>query len=185
VVGAIVSFIADFVSPPGILSSDQHETSDLHALTGGPISRPDPPGRFSASVTMHGTGSLRPWVAPDHGEVIASFSVAGIGCVVVPYGRNGTGSKDCLGILTIAGQCYGVFPDQVASPPSDPVEVLTPRELEVALLISAGYDMKAVARRLRISFHTVRVHIGRIYAKLGLHKQTELAARMGARFGKL
>ena len=49
----------------------------------------------------------------------------------------------------------------------------------------AGHGSKEVARRLRISFHTVRVHLARTYAKLGLHKQTELAARMGARFGKL
>ena len=55
----------------------------------------------------------------------------------------------------------------------------------MALLVAAGYGTKAVARRLRISFHTVRVHICRTCAKLGLHKQTELAARMGARFGKL
>ncbi|HEX8468621.1 MAG TPA: LuxR C-terminal-related transcriptional regulator, partial [Allosphingosinicella sp.] len=69
------------------------------------------------------------------------------------------------------------------SPEPDPLELLTSRELEIALLIAAGQEAKAIARRLRISFHTVRVHTGRIYAKLGLHKQTELAARVAARFG--
>ncbi|MCZ7659417.1 MAG: helix-turn-helix transcriptional regulator [Xanthobacteraceae bacterium] len=49
-------------------------------------------------------------------------------------------------------------------------------------MLAGGHETKSIARRLRISFHTVRVHLGRIYAKLGLHKQTELAARVAARF---
>jgi len=46
-------------------------------------------------------------------------------------------------------------------------------------------DAKAIARRLRISFYTVRVHLSRIYCKLGLHKQTELTACVAARYGSI
>ena len=116
---------------------------------------------------------------------LARFSINGIECVVMALDSEGMCAENCLGSLVIAGQRYGIFCEHQGRAASDPVEVLTPRELEIALLIAAGYEAKAVARRLRISFHTVRVHVARIYAKLGLHKQTELAARMGARFGRL
>jgi DNA-binding CsgD family transcriptional regulator len=133
---------------------------------------------------MHGTGDISALIAPPDGDVIARFFIGGVGCVVVPCNEHAVGPEHYLGTLTIAGQCYDVLSAGSALPTPDPVEVLTPRELEIALLVAAGFEAKAVARRLRISFHTVRVHVGRIYAKLGLHKQTELAAQIGARFGK-
>ena len=134
---------------------------------------------------MHGLRAIGDLSLPcQPEEVVARFSIDRVDCVVLPSGDRG-GATECAGTFTVAGRCYGVFYAQHGPPAVDPVELLTPRELEVALLVAAGYGTKAVARRLRISFHTVRVHICRTYAKLGLHKQTELAARMGAQFGKL
>jgi DNA-binding CsgD family transcriptional regulator len=91
---------------------------------------------------------------------------------------------ESVGELAIGQQHYLIFleHDEPECDRADVLDHLSPRELEIAYHIAAGRDCKVVARHLKISFHTVRVHLGRIYAKLGLHKQTELAALVAARF---
>ena len=61
-------------------------------------------------------------------------------------------------------------------------EELTPREVEVLSLISEGIPNKAIARRLGISEHTVKFHVGSVLGKLGAASRTE-AVRVGARRG--
>jgi len=61
-------------------------------------------------------------------------------------------------------------------------EPLTGREREVLQLLAEGLSNKLVARRLRISEHTVKFHVSSIYAKLGASNRTEAvshAARRG------
>jgi DNA-binding CsgD family transcriptional regulator len=114
---------------------------------------------------------------------LARFSLGGTECIIIAVESGHATQGGTLGTFVVDGRCYAIIggQDEPATGP-DLVELLTPRELEIALLIAAGHETKSIARRLRISFHTVRVHLGRIYAKLGLHKQTELAARIAARF---
>lgn len=52
---------------------------------------------------------------------------------------------------------------------------LTPREAEIAAYVSAGLSSKEVARRLRLSEGTVKVHLGNIYRKIGVCNRTALA----------
>jgi DNA-binding NarL/FixJ family response regulator len=62
------------------------------------------------------------------------------------------------------------------------IELLTPREVEVLALIASGKSGREVAELLGISFKTVFVHRQKIYAKLQVHKVTDLiriAMRMG------
>jgi len=62
------------------------------------------------------------------------------------------------------------------------VESLTDREAEVLDLLALGLANKAIARRLGISEHTVKFHVGSILAKLGAVSRTEavtIAARKG------
>jgi DNA-binding NarL/FixJ family response regulator len=112
---------------------------------------------------------------------VARFRLGATECVVVVLVGQQP-SPDALGTFAVDGQRYAILAHGQCAEAPDLVSVLTPRELEIAQLVAGGYDVKVIARRLRISFHTVRVHLGRIYAKLGLHKQTELAARIAARF---
>lgn len=61
-------------------------------------------------------------------------------------------------------------------------EPLTDREREVLDLVSLGLANKAIAARLGISDHTVKFHLGSIFAKLGVESRTEavtVAARRG------
>jgi DNA-binding CsgD family transcriptional regulator len=119
-------------------------------------------------------------LAPD--APLARFRLDGVECVVVALDEGRPPPDTMLGALTVAGRRYAVLSQDEPSAGPDLVNVLTRRELEIAVLVAAGCETKAIARRLRISFHTVRVHLARTYAKLGLHKQTELAARIAARF---
>jgi DNA-binding NarL/FixJ family response regulator len=48
------------------------------------------------------------------------------------------------------------------------LERLTPRELEILELISAGMSNTAIATRLSVMERTIEIHIARIFAKLGL-----------------
>ena len=53
---------------------------------------------------------------------------------------------------------------------------LSPREREVFRLAATGAGNKELAERLAISEATVKVHLTRIFQKLGLHRRAELAA---------
>lgn len=59
---------------------------------------------------------------------------------------------------------------------------LTPRELQVLTAMADGATNKAIARRLRISFHTVKFHVAAILEKLDADTRTEAvmkAAQLG------
>jgi LuxR family maltose regulon positive regulatory protein len=59
----------------------------------------------------------------------------------------------------------------------DTGETLTPREVEILRLIAAGASNQAIAQRLVISEHTVKVHVTNILAKLRVTSRTQAAAR--------
>jgi DNA-binding NarL/FixJ family response regulator len=54
---------------------------------------------------------------------------------------------------------------------------LTPRELEVLAAMADGASNKTIARRLGISFHTVKFHVAAILAKLDADSRTEAVAK--------
>jgi DNA-binding CsgD family transcriptional regulator len=121
--------------------------------------------------------------APLGTAAVAQFSLAGSDFLVVTMEAGAGRSEPVLGTFTASGKRYVILAKENGEPVPDLIELLTVRELEIACLVASGCQCKEIARRLRISHHTVRVHLARIYAKLGLHKQTELAARIAARFG--
>ena len=55
---------------------------------------------------------------------------------------------------------------------------MTPREVDVALLLAEGCSNATVARRLGISPHTARHHTQRVLGKLGVHSRSEAGARL-------
>ncbi|MFP1645898.1 helix-turn-helix transcriptional regulator [Pontitalea aquivivens] len=52
---------------------------------------------------------------------------------------------------------------------------LTPRETQVLQMLSLGQANKAIALQMNLSEHTVKLHIHRIIAKLGVNNRTEAA----------
>jgi DNA-binding NarL/FixJ family response regulator len=57
------------------------------------------------------------------------------------------------------------------------VPELTARELEVLGAMADGASNKVIARRLGISYHTVKFHVAAILAKLDAESRTEAVAR--------
>ena len=53
---------------------------------------------------------------------------------------------------------------------------LTPREREVACLVARGLSNKQVARELGLSAGTVKLHLHRIFQKLGVNNRRSLGA---------
>jgi len=64
-----------------------------------------------------------------------------------------------------------------ASETADKV-LLSPREQEVARMISKGYPNKIIASVLDISVWTVSTHLRRIYAKLGVTSRAAMVSKM-------
>ena len=58
---------------------------------------------------------------------------------------------------------------------------LTPSELQVVRLVTAGLRNEAIAQRLFIAPGTVKAHLTHIFTKLGITTRTELAAQAAAR----
>lgn len=59
--------------------------------------------------------------------------------------------------------------------PADALNTLTPREREVLAQIAEGLTNKEIARRLSVSPATIKAHVERIIAKLGVSDRTQAA----------
>jgi DNA-binding NarL/FixJ family response regulator len=57
---------------------------------------------------------------------------------------------------------------------SSGVKLLTPREEQVVALVADGLCNRAVARELRLSEHTIKKYLFRIFDKLGISSRVEL-----------
>jgi len=57
-----------------------------------------------------------------------------------------------------------------------PATVLTRREIDVLVLVAAGLSNRAVGARLHLTEGTVKSHLARIYAKLGVDSRTAAVA---------
>jgi DNA-binding CsgD family transcriptional regulator len=59
--------------------------------------------------------------------------------------------------------------------------LLTPRELEVLTLLAEGMSNKAIARRLGISVHTAKFHVGALIDKFDAVGRTDAVAHAARR----
>jgi len=65
---------------------------------------------------------------------------------------------------------------------ASPFELLSPREMEVALLLTQGRRMSEIAERLSLSAKTVATHKYRMFDKLGI-SDTVALARLASQYG--
>jgi DNA-binding NarL/FixJ family response regulator len=63
-------------------------------------------------------------------------------------------------------------------PSSDEPPPLTPREQEVALLVTHGLTNRQIAQQLVLSQHTVDKHVKNILKKLALRSREQVASRL-------
>jgi NarL family two-component system response regulator YdfI len=126
------------------------------------------------------------------GRRISEALPAGVRAVLP---RNITSTEIAAAIEAVAAGLYVFHPSDIDSvptlrPPGETVpelgepivEHLTPREIEVLQLLSAGLGNKEIAARLNISEHTAKFHVASIMGKLGAATRTE-AVTLGIRHG--
>ena len=121
-----------------------------------------------AAVFGAGVRGLLPRNARPH-EIVAAVGAAAAGLVTV--------TTELFATLRSA--------PPVAAPTGSPradVTNLTPRELEVLRMIADGLGNKQIAARLAISEHTVKFHVGSVFAKTRASTRAE-AVMIGARRG--
>jgi DNA-binding NarL/FixJ family response regulator len=137
---------------------------------------------FTPAIVVLADDPRSAWVA----ETLRS-SVRGI----LPY--QATASQILATVEAVADGLVVIHPDIVDSLlvclPSTPrsldssfSQALTPREIEVLSMLAEGLGNKTIARRLGISEHTVKFHVGSIFTKLNASSRTE-AVTIGARQG--
>ncbi|WGV25134.1 response regulator transcription factor [Halotia branconii] len=99
-----------------------------------------------------------------------------------------TEAEIIAGIEAIAAGLVVLHPDFLELLPmptkviANPVQTLTPREIEVLGMLGSGLGNKAIAKRLQISEHTVKFHVSSIFQKLSVSTRTE-AVTAGVRLG--
>lgn len=67
-----------------------------------------------------------------------------------------------------------VEPHTSSGPEPSQIELLTPRETDILLLIVQGYTNRQIAEELTLSVRTVEGHRSNLMDKLGLHSRVEL-----------
>jgi NarL family two-component system response regulator LiaR len=115
----------------------------------------------------------------DKARVRAAIEAGAVGYLLKDVGR-----ADLLAAIRAAGRntptlhpvAQQYLMQQVVTPvASSPLDVLTPRELEVLKLISDGQSNKAIARKLDLSIGTVKGHVSAILTKLEVTSRTQAA----------
>jgi two-component system, NarL family, response regulator YdfI len=88
------------------------------------------------------------------------------------------------GLICVAREWSGALRGALGADrrPREEGEALTPREIEVLRLIAEGLGNKQIAARLAISEHTVKFHVGSVFAKIRASTRAE-AVVIGARRG--
>jgi DNA-binding NarL/FixJ family response regulator len=129
---------------------------------------------------------LREEESPTRVLVLTSFSDAGLVLDAVTAGADGyllkqTAAEHILdGVRTVATGGAPVDPAVARALLRDVRDrsepgPLTDRETEVLELIRLGYPNKSIARRLRISERTVKVHVTHIFQRIGVLDRTQAA----------
>jgi NarL family two-component system response regulator YdfI len=127
----------------------------------------NPYGTWAAELLRAGVQAVLPHQAPAN-EIVTAIEAAAAGLVVL--------QRD-----TVESLLPPLSPTPRALP--DPsLQALTPREIEVLSMLAEGLGNKSIAWRLGISEHTVKFHLGSIFAKLHASSRTE-AVTLGIRQG--
>lgn len=78
-------------------------------------------------------------------------------------------------LIPLLLQEYATFAEDLPAPRTDGrLNLLTPREREIAFLIGAGRSNKEIASRLRVGESTVKAHLTAIFRKLGFSDRLQL-----------
>ncbi len=178
-----------------IIAAGSHGEPDFEYFSPNP-GDPNPSGANASDWNVGGWNAAGVPVillVDNPGRRILEALPAGVRAVLP---RNITSTEIAAAIEAVAAGLYVFHPADIDSIPTlrppqsetlpelgEPiVEHLTPREIEVLQLLSAGLGNKEIASRLNISEHTAKFHVASIMGKLGAATRTE-AVTLGIRHG--
>jgi DNA-binding CsgD family transcriptional regulator len=123
--------------------------------------------------------------------------IGGHPCVVVPdaeaenpravYHLDGLrhDASQIVGWLTLGGEAYVILCVEASlrSSPTQgtrrrPIDILTERELQIALLVREGRVNKQIAHCLHITPNTVQSHLKRMFCKLGVSTRAAMVRKL-------
>jgi DNA-binding CsgD family transcriptional regulator len=103
--------------------------------------------------------------AEAHAEAARYFRTASLTGAAVAAERTST---------ELAARCPGARTPALSAP-VEPMDALTGREREIAVLAAKGLISKEIAARLSVAVRTVDNHLQRVYTKLGVNSREELS----------
>lgn len=109
--------------------------------------------------------------APGTARAVTELQTAGV-CHILT--RECRGADLLSALMAVRRQQPAPHP-RVATDPAGP----TRRELEVVTLLAKGLSNREIAGHLFISEHTVRNHLGHVFAKLGASSRTQAVVKAG------
>jgi DNA-binding CsgD family transcriptional regulator len=132
------------------------------------------------ALVLGATGSLALALGRGHPWLSEAFDVSRL----LLYVAEGGFVVVLVSALQTAVSRYSVVGSEAIGQPTDIVEPLTPREVEILRLAARGLSNDGIARELHLSPNTVKSHLGGAYGKLGAHNRAQ-AIGAGLRLGYL
>lgn len=172
--GSLAAALEEHQPDVVLLASDTDEDELLESaagliIPGRPpavvVLRNHPSAQWSADAIRSGVRAVLPREASLE-EIVAAVNAAAAGLVVLP--------PDVAQSLAPGGGLVRAM--------APPAKQLTSRETEVLQMLAGGLVNKTIAKRLGISTHTVKFHVGSIMTKLSAASRTE-AVTIGLRQG--
>jgi DNA-binding CsgD family transcriptional regulator len=150
------------------------------AALAGPVEGP-----FAATAAAHAAARLE----SDGARLLeAAERFAGLGAPLLAAeaaraaaaahrdaGRDASARAAARRAAALLAACAGARPPTLSGAVADPLDDLTPREREIALLAARGLSSREIAARLVVSVRTVDNTLLRAYRKLGISRRTQLA----------
>jgi DNA-binding NarL/FixJ family response regulator len=168
----------------GILNNDAPEVGLISpALADGPLAGLDLVREMGESHPE--TRAIMLLDPMDPRMIVYSFEVGAKGV----FSRNGSleALVKCIDVVRLGQIWAGTHELQIVleaiarRPHFEPVsaggkKILTPREGQIASLVADGLRNREISERLKLSAHTVKNYLYRMYDKLGISNRAELAA---------
>jgi DNA-binding NarL/FixJ family response regulator len=125
---------------------------------------------------------LSQYVEESYAVELVAGGAQGIGYLLKERVADVTEFVDAVRRVAAGGTCIDqdVITQLLVRKRSNPVDRLSPRELDVLELMAQGMANTAIASRLVVSDGAIEKHIGNIFAKLGLEPRSEEHRRVRA-----
>ena len=177
-----LDIVAEAADPPSLEALAAELNPDAILFAAGTT-----PDEIGEVVRVAGALSVPVVLVGDDSDVdFAALTAAGISGYLLP---NASDAQIAAALQAVSTGLFVSGAPAPARPETEPDETrlrgeddpLTDREMQVLQLVANGLPNKGIARRLNISEHTVKFHVGSILSKLGVASRTEAVTQAAHR----